>query len=36
MAASTSGSLREGTLVISSPVAGLRTTVTAVWFFCTD
>ncbi len=30
MAASTSGSLREGTLAISSPVAGLRTTVTAV------
>ena len=36
MATSTSGSLREGTLVISSPVAGLRTSVTAEWSFCTE
>jgi hypothetical protein len=36
MASSTSDSFKEGTLVISSPVAGLWTTVTAVSFLCTD
>jgi hypothetical protein len=34
MAASVSDSLREGTAVISSPVAGLRTMVDSL--FCTD